>query len=69
MLEGDLLFDVATISTLTRGDVIFVPAIHWRLDDAQQLSLSATFIEGKDDGYGGVYTHNDQVALSYVWTR
>lgn len=69
MLEGDLIFDVATISTLTRGDVIFVPAIHWRLDDAQQLSLAATFIEGKDDGYGGVYTHNDQVALTYVWTH
>lgn len=69
LLEGELIIDLAAISTVTRGDVIFVPAIHWRLDDAQQLSLAATFIEGKDDGYGGVYTHNDQVSLTYVWTH
>lgn len=69
IFDGDLLFEVAAVGTLTRGDVIFAPAIHWRLDDAQRVTLSALFIEGKDDGYGGVYTHNDQLALSYVWTH
>lgn len=67
--DGDLSFELAAISTLTRGDVLLVPAARWRIDDAQQLSLSATFIEGKSDGYGGVYTHNDQISLSYAYTH
>ena len=65
--DGDLSFEIGAVTTLTRGDLIAMPTIKWRLDDEHQLSLGGVLVEGKSDGYGGYYTHNDRVFVGYQW--
>ena len=68
MLDGDLNLDVVTVTTLNRGDWFFLPALNYKLSDNQKLSLSAFIIEGKDSGYGALFSHNDRVQLGYTWS-
>jgi hypothetical protein len=69
MLEGDLRFEIAGVTTVTRGDVLIMPSILYKLDDANALIFGGTIIDGKSDGYGGAYKANDQVFIKYQWTR
>jgi hypothetical protein len=42
--DGDLALELGDVTTSTRGDVILSPAIRYRMDDAQQVSLLGTWI-------------------------
>jgi hypothetical protein len=68
VLEGDLRLELAGVTTLTRGDILIVPSVQYRFDDANALIVGATYITGKSDSYGGAYTSNDQVFIKYQWT-
>ena len=68
-LDGDLNFELGALATFTRGDLIALPSIAWRIDDHHQLKLGGALFEGRSDGYGGLYTSNDQVYLAYAWSR
>ncbi len=67
-LEGDLTADLAVLSTLTRGDVFILPSINYQLGPHQKIGLSALIFEGRSDSYGGYYSHNDRVTVSYRWS-
>jgi len=68
MLDGDLNLDLVAVTTLNRGDWFFLPALNYKLSDNQKISLSAFVIEGKDRGYGALFSHNDRVQLGYTWS-
>ena len=68
VLDGDLAFEAALVSTFHRGDIVFAPTIRYRIDDHNNVSLGGLLIEGKRDGYGGLYTHNDRVQVAYTWS-
>lgn len=69
VLEGDLNFDFVTVSTLNRGDWFFMPAVNYKLNDDQKINIGALIIEGKADGYGGLFSHNDRVHIGYSWSH
>lgn len=69
MFEGDLRFELGGIASLSRGDLLMMPSVTYRLEEAQQIALGALLIEGRADGYGGAYSHNDFVFLQYQWTH
>lgn len=68
VLEGDLSFELAGLVTLTRGDVVVLPTIKYRLDDHHRLSLGGVLVEGTSGSYGGIYTNNDQLFVGYTWS-
>lgn len=68
ILDGDLNFELGFLTTPTRGDFVILPSVQWKLDDLHQLTLGGVAIEGRQDGYGGVYSHTDQLYLAYRFT-
>lgn len=69
VLDGDLRFELVGVTTLTRGDLLLLPSVLLEVDDAQELSLGASLVEGRGDGYGGAYSHNDELFLRYQWVH
>jgi hypothetical protein len=69
ILDGDLNFDFVTVSTLVRGDWFFMPSVNYKLNDNQKVNIGALIIEGEDDGYGGLFSHNDRVHIGYTWSH
>lgn len=69
ILEGDLSLELVMVSTLTRGDWFFMPAMTYRLSDSQKINLGGLFIEGQDGGYAGLFGHNDRIHLGYIWSH
>jgi hypothetical protein len=69
VLDGDVRFELAAVSTLTRGDIVATPSVHYRIDDSDEVAVGGTYIDGKSDGYGGAYHHNNEVFAKYVWTH
>lgn len=68
LLDGQLLVEMGFATTFSRGDLIFSPTVRWKPNDHHTLSLSGIAIEGHPDGYGGIYSHNDQLILGYRFT-
>lgn len=68
-LEGDLRLELGWVASLTRGDLVLLPAIRYRIDDTQTVSVGAMLVEGHADGYGGAYHHDSEVYLKYQWNR
>lgn len=68
VLDGQLVFELGLATTFTRQDLIISPTIRWKPDDHHSLRLSGVAIEGKKDGYGGIYSHNDQLVLGYSYS-
>jgi hypothetical protein len=68
MFDGDLDFELGLLSTFDRGDIAVIPNVRWRVDDHHHLKLGAMIFEGKEDGYGGVYSNNDQAYVGYSWS-
>ncbi|MCK6547443.1 hypothetical protein L6R52_16460 [Myxococcota bacterium] len=69
VLDGDLAFELIGVVSPTRGDVLAIPMVRYRIDDAQVLVAGATIVGGEVDGYGGAYTHEDDVFVEYRWTH
>ncbi len=68
ILEDELSFELLLATTFTRRDLVLAPQLRWKLSDHHQVRLGGLLIEGQPDGYGGAYTHNDQVFVGYEWS-
>lgn len=68
IIEDALSFELLAAATFTRRDLVLAPQLRYRLSDHHQLRLGGLLVEGEPDGYGGAYTHNDQVFVGYQWS-
>ncbi|MBI2377920.1 MAG: hypothetical protein HYV07_28210 [Deltaproteobacteria bacterium] len=65
LLDGDLELVAGVLATFARGDYAIMPRARYAFDDASSMTLGAILVGGRADGFGGVYSHLDEVFVAY----